>query len=141
MSYIPEDVRRHYNEYGDKEWTRLESSLHGRVQFETTTSIVAKYLKDGDYVLDAGSGPGRYAIWLARRGAKVYLGDISDEQLRIVRAKIKEAGVDASVKTVRRLDIYDMEDIPDHTFDMVLCLGGALSYVRERHVDAVSELI
>lgn len=141
MSYYPEDVRRYYDEYGFKEWARLEGSLHGRVQFEITTSVVAKYLRDGDYVLDAGGGPGRYAIWLAQRGAKVYLGDISDEQLRIARTKIREAGVDASVETVKRLDICDMEDIPDHTFDAVLCLGGALSYVRERHTDAASELI
>ncbi len=141
MSYIPEDIRRYYNKYGDKEWTRLEGSLHGLVQFKTTTSIVAKYLREGDYVLDAGGGPGRYTIWLAQRGAKVYLGDISDEQLRIARTKITEAGVEASVKTIKRLDVCDMEDIPDHTFDVVLCLGGALSYVRERHTDAVSELI
>jgi len=141
MSYIPEDVRSYYNEYGDKEWKRLEGSLHGRVQFETTISVVSRYLRDGDYVLDAGGGPGRYAIWLARRGAKVYLGDISDEQLRIARTKIRDAGVEASVKMVKRLDICDMEDIPDHTFDMVLCLGGAFSYVRERHVDALAELI
>ncbi len=140
MSYIPEDVRRYYNEYGTKEWTRLEGSLHGRVQFETTTSIVAKYLRDGDYVLDAGGGPGRYAIWLARRGAEVYLGDLSDEQLRIARTKIREAGVEASIREVATLDVCQM-DIPDHTFDVVLCLGGALSYVRERHVDAVAELI
>jgi ubiquinone/menaquinone biosynthesis C-methylase UbiE len=139
MSYIPEDVRRYYNEYGDKEWKRLEDSLHGRVQFETTTSIVAKYLKEGDYVLDAGGGPGRYAIWVARRGADVYLGDISDEQLRIARTKIEEAGVGPRVE-VDRLDVCEM-DIPNHTFDMVLCLGGALSYVRERHVDALAELI
>ena len=141
MSYIPEDVRSYYNEYGDKEWKRLEGSLHGRVQFETTISVVSRYLRDGDYVLDAGGGPGRYAIWLARRGAKVYLGDISDEQLRIARTKIRDAGVEASVKMVKRLDICDMEDISDHTFDMVLCLGGAFSYVRERHVDALAELI
>jgi len=141
MSYIPEDVRRYYDTYGDKEWARLEGSLHGRVQFETTTSIVAKYVREGDYVLDAGGGPGRYTIWLARRGAEVYLGDISDEQLRIARTKIREAGVEAGVKAVERLDVCDMGDIPDHNFDVVLCLGGALSYVRERHADAVSELI
>jgi ubiquinone/menaquinone biosynthesis C-methylase UbiE len=141
MSYIPDDVRRYYNMYGIKEWTRLEGSLHGRVQFETTTSVVAKYLRGGDYVLDAGGGPGRYTIWLAQRGADVYLGDISDEQLRIARTKIREAGVESSVKMVKRLDVCEMKDIPDHTFDMVLCLGGAISYVRGRHVDALSELI
>jgi ubiquinone/menaquinone biosynthesis C-methylase UbiE len=139
MSYFPEDVRRYYNEYGEKEWKRLEGSLHGRVQFETTTSIVAKYLRDGDYVLDAGGGPGRYAIWLAQRGADVYLGDLSDEQLRIAYTKIREAGVETHIN-VNKLDVCEM-DIQDHTFDMVLCLGGAFSYVRERHVDALAELI
>ena len=31
--------------------------------------------------------------------------------------------------------------IPEATFDAVLCLGGALSYVRDRRYDALRELI
>jgi ubiquinone/menaquinone biosynthesis C-methylase UbiE len=141
MGYIPEDIRRHYNEYGDREWARLEKNIHGRAQFEVTTNIVSRYLKAGDHVLDAGSGPGRYAIWLTERGARVFLIDISDRQIELAREKIREAGAEAGTTGMKRMDICDMKEINDHTFDLVLCLGGALSYVRDRRHDALDELI
>jgi len=140
MDYLPEDVRRHYDDYGEREWARLED-LHGRVQFEVTTNLVRRYLKPGDHVLDAGSGPGRYALWLAQRGAQVFLVDISGRQLELAREKIREAGAGAAITGMVRMDICDMRGIDDHIFDLVLCLGGALSYVRERRHDAVDEFI
>jgi len=141
MGYIPEDVRRHYNEYGEREWARLEKDIHGRVQFEVTTNIVSRYLKEGDHVLDAGSGPGRYAIWLTGRGARVFLVDISDRQLELAQEKIREAGAEAGITGMERMDICDMRGLHDHSFDLVLCLGGALSYIRDRRHDALEELI
>jgi ubiquinone/menaquinone biosynthesis C-methylase UbiE len=141
MGYIPEDIRRHYNEYGEREWARLEKDIHGRVQFEVTTNIVSRYLKKGDHVLDAGSGPGRYATWLTERGARVFLVDISDRQLELAREKIREAGAEAGITGMKRMDICDMNGIKGHSFDLVLCLGGALSYVRDRRHRALDELI
>ena len=139
--YNPDDVRKHYDEYSSKEWERLENNVHGRIEFEVTLHTLKKHLEPGSYVLDAGGGPGRYTIELAKMGHKVYLLDISDEQLKIARDKIKEAGVDVGVTEVKRMDICDLEEIPDHTFDAVLCLGGAISYVREKHQQALTELI
>ena len=140
MDYVPEDVRRHYDDYGEREWARLEG-LHGRVQFEVTTNIVSRYLKPGDRVLDAGSGPGRYALWLAQRGAQVFMVGISGRQLELAREKIREADAGAAITGMVRMDICDMRGIDDHIFDLVLCLGGALSYVRERRHYAVDEFI
>jgi hypothetical protein len=42
---------------------------------------------------------------------------------------------------MERMDVCDMRGLKDHAFDLVLCLGGALSYVRDRRHDAVDELI
>ena len=139
--YNPEDVRNHYDKYSSREWERLENNVHGRIEFEVTLHTLKKHLKPGSYVLDAGGGPGRYTIELAKMGHKVYLLDISDEQLNIAREKIKEAGVEENVTTIKRMDICDLKEIPDHTFDVVLCLGGAISYVREKHKQALAELI
>ena len=139
--YDPEDIRKHYNEYGVKEWERLENNVHGRIQFEITLHTLKKHLKPGSYVLDAGGGPGRYAIELAKMGHKVYLLDISEGQLETAREKIKNAGVEDYITEIRRMDICNLEDIPDHTFDAVICLGGAVSYVREKHKQALKELI
>ena len=139
--YNPEDVRKHYDKYSSKEWERLENNVHGRIEFEVTLHTLMKHLEPGSYVLDAGGGPGRYTIELAKMGHKVYLLDISDEQLKIAREKIKEAGVEENVTKIKRMDICNLEEIPEQTFDAVLCLGGALSYVRERHKQALEELI
>ncbi|MCW4049193.1 MAG: class I SAM-dependent methyltransferase [Candidatus Bathyarchaeota archaeon] len=140
MGYEPDRIREYYNSYGDREWDRLEST-HGIIQYKVTTHIISKYLHEGDHVLDAGSGPGRYSIWLARNDAKVYVSDISDDQLQQARDRISEAGVMSSVLAIKRHDICDLGEIPDDTFDLVLCLGGALSYVRDRRHQAIDELI
>jgi len=139
--YNPKDVRDRYDNYGDKEWDRLEKSLHGVVEYEVTLHILQKHLPENAYILDAGGGPGRYAIRLAGMGHRVYLLDISEEQLRLAEKKIDEAGVRDKITAVRPMDICEMGEIPDANFDAVLCLGGALSYVRERRFKAIAELI
>jgi len=143
MTYVydPKKIKEHYDGYGEKEWDRLEKSLHGRMEYEVTMHILGRHLPKGAYVLDTGGGPGRYAIKLAEMGHMVYLLDISGEQLRMAEERIEEAGVRGMITDVRRMDICDMSEIPDATFDAVLCLGGALSYVRERRFDAIRELI
>lgn len=139
--YEPRKIRDYYNGYGDREWNRLEGSLHGRVHFEVTKHILERHLPEGGHILDAGCGPGRYAIHLAKEGYRVCLADISEEQLKLAGEKIEEAGVRESVTDVRCMDVCDLSEIPDASFDAVLCLGGALSYVRDRRHEAISELI
>jgi SAM-dependent methyltransferase len=139
--YRPEGIREHYNRYGEKEWDRLEKTVHGIVEFEVTLHILEKHLPKNGYVLDAGGGPGRYAIRLAQMGYEVFLLDISEEQLRLAERRIDEAGVRENVTAVKRMDVCDMSEIPDATFDAVLCLGGALSYVSEQRSKAIEELI
>ena len=139
--YRPGEIREHYNSYGLREWDRLEKTVHGRVEYEVTMHILERHLTPSSVVLDAGGGPGRYSIELARRGHNVSLLDISDEQLSIANSKIDEAGVRRNIVDIKRMDICDMKDIPDHSFDAVLCLGGALSYVRDQHVRALKELV
>jgi len=139
--YEPGKIRDYYNDYGDREWNRLEGSLHGRVHFEVTKHILERHLPEEGHILDAGCGPGRYAIHLAREGYRVQLVDISEEQLKLAGEKIDEAGVHESVTDMRRMDVCDLSGIPDASFDAVLCLGGVLSYVRDRRHEALSELI
>lgn len=43
--------------------------------------------------LDLGGGAGRHAIWLAQRGWRVVLADVSDEGLALAEKKATEAGV------------------------------------------------
>ncbi len=139
--YDPKGLKAYYDGYGEKEWERLEMNLHGRVEYEVTMHILKRHLPDEGHILDVGCGPGRYAIDLANMGYRVYLVDISEEQLRIAEERIVGAGVRGNISEVRCLDVCDLSEIPDATFDAVLCLGGALSYVRDGRHQAISELI
>jgi ubiquinone/menaquinone biosynthesis C-methylase UbiE len=139
--YDPKGLKDYYNSYGEREWERLEKSLHGRVHFEVTKHILQRHLPPKGHILDAGCGPGRYSIHLAEGGYKVSLVDISEEQLKLAKVKIDEAGVQGNISEVRCLDVCDLSEIPDASFDAVLCLGGALSYVRDARDRAISELI
>ena len=139
--YDPKGLKDYYNVYGDREWERLEKTLHGRVEYGVTMHILRRHLPPAGHIIDAGCGPGRYAIDLAKMCYKVSLVDISEEQLRMAEEKIDEAGVRENVSEVKCLDICDLYEIPDASFDAVICLGGALSYVRDKRHQAISELI
>ena len=74
-------------------------------------------------ILDIGGGPGRYTIWLAERGYRVVLADLSPELLDIARVKIAEAGVGSNVEAVVVADARDLKTWADSSFDAVLSFG------------------
>ena len=74
-------------------------------------------------MLDIGGGPGRYTIWLAKRGHHVSLADLCPEQLAIARTKIGQSGLEAMVEEVVVADARDLSHWPDNSFDAVLSLG------------------
>ena len=72
-------------------------------------------------MLDLGGGPGKWTIWLARRGHQVVLADLSPKLLAIARRELGEAGVVA--ESVLELDARDLGRIASEEFDAVLALG------------------
>lgn len=121
------DPRRYYDEFGDGEWRRLERDPVGRLEFEGTVGALEDHLPPAGRVLDAGGGPGRYAVWLAERGYAVEHLDLSGEQVRIAREKAAEHGV-ADAVTCRQGDVRALP-FAEGAFDAVCCLGGPLSHV------------
>lgn len=134
------DPQRFYDEHGEGEWERLDENPVARLEFETTTDYLAEYLPSSGRVLDAGGGPGRYACWLAERGYEVEHCDLSAEQVRIAREKIRERGLNDAV-TCQQADVRDLPFESDR-FDAVCCLGGVLSHVLdpEERQRAIREL-
>ena len=53
-------------------------------------------------VLDAGGGPGRYTIELAKLGYDVILLDLTSKLLEIAQEEIKKANVEDKVKQIKR---------------------------------------
>lgn len=133
------DAESFYDEYGEKEWKRLEKNFVHSLEFENTVPYLEEYLPDEGKILDAGGASGRYAIWLAKKGYEVTLIDISEKQLSIAEEKIEEKGLQDRI-TVEKGDIRDLDFVNDE-FDAVLSLGGPLSHVLEEkgRNDAVSE--
>lgn len=116
-------VRAYYATFGEREWTRLENPDDGAVEFAVTCHTLAAYLPPRGRVLDIGGGPGRYTIWLAQRGYRVVLADLSPELLSIALAKIKQAGVGPMVEAIVQADARNLSHWSANSFDAVLSLG------------------
>jgi ubiquinone/menaquinone biosynthesis C-methylase UbiE len=118
-----DSVRSYYASFGEREWQRLEQPADGAIEFALTTAKLDAHLQPASRVLDIGGGPGRYAIWLAQQGHTVALADLSPELLEIARARITDAGVQASVVEIIEADACDLSRWPDASFDAALSLG------------------
>lgn len=135
-----ERIRAYYRE--TDEWGRLVRDPYHRLEFETTLHYLRKYLPARGVVLDAGGGPGRYTIELARSGYELVLLDFSPELLDRARRNARRAGVSRNVRQIVCGSITDLSQFPSESFDAVLCLGGPLNHVlpsRERET-AIGEL-
>ena len=75
--YDSQTIANYFDDYGEKEWERLEATPRDQVSFHIHTHYLQKFIKAGDGVLEAGAGAGRFTIELAKLGAKITVGDIS----------------------------------------------------------------
>lgn len=66
--------------------------------------------------LDVAGGAGRHAVWLAKRGLRVTVVDVSREGLALARRKARAAGV--ALRTVER-DL-DVAGVPRGPWDLIL---------------------
>lgn len=124
-------LRNYYREYD--EWGRLVRDAYHALEYETTLCYLQKYLPPRGRILDAGGGPGRYTIALARKGYDVVLLDVVPELLERAKKEIQKARITSRVKGILEGSISDLSGFPDRSFDAVLCLGGPLGHLVERH--------
>lgn len=139
--YEPAATASFYDAYGAGEWRRLESTAYGRLQAAIHADFLREHVGQRDRVLDAGCGPGRFLIELVRLGTRPTALDTSPGQLALAREHCAAAGLDHHVDGFIEGDIIDLASFCDAQFDVTVCLGGALSYVREKRRHAVAELM
>jgi SAM-dependent methyltransferase len=140
MTYDPGAVMSYFDAVGDREWARLEATLRGRISYAIHRRILLECARSSMRVLDIGSGPGRFAIDLARLGCEVTLADLSPTQLQLARQRLDQERLLGHVAGFHQIDVTDMRMLDDSAFDLVVCYGGVVSYARDRYAAALAEL-
>jgi SAM-dependent methyltransferase len=140
---IKETVKGWYTKTACHEWRRLKQDPYHQLEFVTTMHFVEKHLPRRGLVLDAGGGPGRYTIELAKRGYDVVLLDLVPEMLKVAKRHIRRAGVQRKVKQIIEGSIDDLSMFDNESFDAVLCLGAPLTHILDakKREKAAGELV
>ena len=115
-----EEIKNFYETYGDRIVEKRLNSPYAlrRYAHRMGYESIAKFVKPGETVLDAGCGEGVLAWYLAERGADVTAMDISKPNLENARAFLEKKDVLDQVRLVRG----DAENLPfaDASFDWVV---------------------
>lgn len=133
------EVKAFYDDYGIKEWNRLDENAYSRINYLLHMHFIKEHLESGMKVLDAGCGTGRFSIEFAKLGCDVTLFDISEEQLRIAKIKIDESNVKNNIAGIIQGDLNEKMKFPDDHFDVVVCYGAPLSYILEKRDEVIKE--
>ena len=139
--YDPAKVKAHYDTYGEKEWQRLIKDPAGLVSFHIHRYYLQKYVDKHNSVLEVGAGAGRFTIELAKLNAIVTVGDISPQQLLLNQKYVARYKCETSIASRLQLDIVDLSMFKPESFDVVVCYGGALSYVLEQADTALTQML
>ena len=129
-------VRASYDQEPEREWRRLEGGAQARLEWIVTSHALARHLPPpggSQQILDAGGGPGRYTLALARQGYRMTLLDLSPALLDLARARIAEARSEVAnrIDAIIEGSVTDLATFDAARFDAVLCLGGILSHLPE----------
>lgn len=128
---VTPQIRNYYTAAVEAEWHRLMVDLYHRLEFDTTMHFLARHLPKRGLILDAGGGPGRYSLALAKQGYTVVLLDLTPENLAYARRQIIREAAEAQFVDLVEGSICDMSCFPDNRFDGVICLGGPLSHLLD----------
>jgi SAM-dependent methyltransferase len=138
------DVSQAYDQNPQAEWERLARDAYHSLEFDLTLHHLRPHLAPGMLILDAGGGPGRYAIQLCREGFRVALLDVSKELLALARERLADEPpeVRARLVEVQVADVRDLGSIASDTYDATLCLGPLTHlHLEPDRVTALRELV
>ncbi len=116
-------VTEYYDRNPELEWNRLFVSPYRRLEYEVVRYFMDRYLPPQGTILDAGGGPGRYAIALAKMGYRLTLVDLSEANIRFAKKKIAATGMTKQFDACLVADACEMPSLQNASFDAVLCMG------------------
>lgn len=127
------EIENWYDEKYD-EWDRLERH---KIEFDITKRYLDEYIIGKDLeIFDIGGGPGRYSIYLADKGHRVSLLDLSNRNIEVAKEKSKERNIelDAYIHG-NALELGEYEQ----KYDVILLMGPLYHLVKEFDRKAVVE--
>jgi SAM-dependent methyltransferase len=107
--------RRNYEQFAERYAECTRTKPHN-AYYERPSTLSLLPDVDGHHVLDAGCGPGHYALELLDRGAEVTAVDVTPEMVALARAELGERARVLEANLAAPLDFAD-----DAAFDGVLC--------------------
>ncbi|NLY45565.1 MAG: class I SAM-dependent methyltransferase [Tissierella sp.] len=118
-------VEEWYDEKYD-EWERLNRH---KIEFDITKRYLDEYIiGEGLEIFDIGGGPGRYSIYLAEKGHKVSLLDLSKRNIQVAKEKSADKGITLGAYihgNALELDAYEQK------YDVILLMGPLYHLVNE----------
>lgn len=118
-------IENWYDEKYD-EWERLNRH---KIEFDITKRYLDEYIiGEGLEIFDIGGGPGRYSIYLAEKGHKVSLLDLSKRNIQVAKEKSAEKGI--TLETYIHGNALELEEY-EQKYDVVLLMGPLYHLVEE----------
>jgi ubiquinone/menaquinone biosynthesis C-methylase UbiE len=140
-TYDPGIPRSYYDNFGEKEWTRLSRDCPGELLFHVHMDVFRSHVHKESSVLELGAGAGIFSKELVTLTRQLVVSDISEEQLAINKSKMTELGLGNRINDFLLLDITDLKQIEDNHYDIVICVGGALNYTFDKEQAAITEML
>lgn len=114
-----------YDEKYD-EWDRLNRH---KIEFDITKRYMDEYIIGENLkIFDIGGGPGRYSIYLAEKGHRVSLLDLSKRNIEVAKEKSVEKGISLEAYIHgNALELNEYEGM----YDVILLMGPLYHLVRE----------
>lgn len=128
-------IEKFYNDNYENEWQRLENH---KIEFEVTKKILLENINENATILDLGGGPGRYSLFLAEKGHKVTLFDLSENNLELAKKKAEELNI--KIEKYVSGNALDLSMFDDNSFDYVLNMGPMYHITNEKdRKDCINE--
>ena len=91
--------------------------------------------------LEIGAGPGIFTKELVHMVRRLVVSDLSDVQLDLNRVHMRECEVFDLIDDFQNLDLADLSPVADESFDAVVCVGGAFSYLLDKASAGIDEIL
>jgi ubiquinone/menaquinone biosynthesis C-methylase UbiE len=136
IDWKSKSVAEHYDE---RRFRSLGGKLYDKMEKRAIGACLntAEHLSPITTMLDLACGTGRISEFLSMRGYRLTCGDISEEMLKVAKARMTAAGADSV--TYLTLDIYTTGQ-PDSHFDCVSAFRLFQHLTSEQRARALREM-